>query len=158
MYLLQAISMLDDVIRICNRSPDSTILFCDEMASALLSASLDPALLHHLCDETTASFQETFLIEITDPLPTDLGLPLGFSFGLDSTEEGSIVVNVFPLAVRQSQKGQERGAVLRAMAAQFRLLRICEQTLNSSLEAVDALLGRWCGVVWCGLVVCGMVW
>lgn len=134
--------MLNDVMRSCSNSPDSSILFCDEMASAIQAVSLDPAILRHLCDETTSTFQEVFLIEATDLLPTDLGLPLELAFGLDSSEEGSIAVNLFPLAVKQDEKTQERGAVLRGMASQFHLLRICEQTLNGSLEGVDALLGE----------------
>ena len=134
--------MLDDVMRSCSHSPDSGILFCDEMASAVQSASLDPAVLRHLCDEATAAFQESFLVEITDPLPMDLGVPLEFAFGLDTSEEGSIAVNLFPLAVQQSKKTQERGAVLRGMASQFHLLRISEQMLSGSLEGVDALLGE----------------
>lgn len=134
--------MLDDIIRSCSNSPDSIILFCDEMASAIQSMSLDSAVLRHLCDETTSTFQEVFLIEVTDLLPTDLGLPLEFTVGLDSSEEGSIAVNLFPLALQQNERTQEKGAALRGMASQFRLLRICEQTLNGSLEGVDALLGK----------------
>ena len=134
--------MLDDVMRSCSRSPDSLILFCNEMTAAVQSIPLDPALLHHLCDETTSIFQDTFLVEVSDPLPTDLGLPVELAHGLDSTEEGSIAVNLFPLAWRQDEKMQEKGSVLRGMAAQFRLLRVCEQILNGSLEGVDALLGQ----------------
>ena len=135
--------MLDDVMRSCSHSPDSSILFCDEMASAVQSASLDQAVLRHLCDETTTSFQDVFLIEITDPLPTDTDLPLEFVYGLDSSEEGSIALNLFPLVVEQSSRTQERGAALRSLCAQFRLLHICEHTLNGVLEGVDALLGEW---------------
>ena len=113
------------------------------MASAVQSASLDQAVLRHLCDETTTSFQDVFLIEITDPLPTDTDLPLEFVYGLDSSEEGSIALNLFPLVVEQSSRTQERGAALRSLCAQFRLLRICEHTLNGVLEGVDALLGEW---------------
>ena len=134
--------MLDDVMRSCSNSPDSNILFCDEMASAVQSVSLDPAILHHLSEETTSTFTDTFLMEVKDPLPTDLGLPLEFALGLDSSEEGSIAVNLFPLVVQQDEKTQERGAALKGMAAQFHLLRVCEQALNGSLEGVDALLGE----------------
>jgi Fanconi anemia group D2 protein len=137
----QAVSMLDDVMRSCSRSPDSTVLFCDEMAAAVQSLPLDPALLRHLCDETTSVFQDAYLVEVSDPLPPDLGLPLELSHGLDSSEEGSITVNIFPLAARRDERTQERGSALRGMAAQFRLLRVCEQTLTGSLEGVDALLG-----------------
>ena len=134
--------MLDDVLRSCSHSPDSALLFCDEMSAAVKSIPLDSALLRHLCDETTSVFQDTFLVEVSEALPSDLGLPVELAEGLDSSEEGSIAVNIFPLAVRSREKTQERGGVLRAMAAQFRLLRICEQTLNGSLEGVDALLGE----------------
>lgn len=134
--------MLDDVMRSCSNSTDSNILFCDEMASAVQSVSLDPAILHHLCEETTSTFTDTFLIEVKDPLPTDLGLPLECALGLDSSEEGSIAIDLFPLVVQPDEKTQERGAVLRGMAAQFHLLRVSEQALNGSLEGVDALLGE----------------
>ena len=128
-------------MRSCNNSPDSAILFCDEMASAVQSVSLDPAVLRHLCEEATTKFQEEFLVDVTDPLLTDLGLPLELAFSLDG-EEGSIAINLFPVAVEQDEKTQERGAVLRGMAAQFHLLRVCEQALSGSLEGVDALLGE----------------
>jgi Fanconi anemia group D2 protein len=137
----QAISMLDDVMRNCSKSPDSAVLFCDEMTAAVQSLPLDHALLRHLCDETTSVFQDTFLVEVSDPLPSDLGLPVELAHGLDSSEEGSIAVNMFPLATRQDKRSQERGSCLRGMAAQFRLLRVCERILNGSLEGVDALLG-----------------
>ena len=139
---LKTISMLDDVMRSCSRLPDSCILFCDEMASVVQSVPPDPSILRHLSDETTTTFQDMFLIEASDPLPTDLELPLECARGLDSTEEGSIAVNLFPLAVKQDEKTQERGGALRAMASQFSLLRVCEQALNGSLEGVDALLGK----------------
>ena len=144
--------MLDDVMRSCSHSPDSSILFYDEMTAAVQSVTLDPAILHHLSDEITSLFQETFLIEVTDSLQTDLGLPLEFAYSLDSPEEGSIAVNLFPLVMKQDEKStQERGSVLRGLSAQFRFLRICEQTVNGSLEGVDALLGQlmvhMCGVL-----------
>ncbi len=44
----------------------------------------------------------------------------------------------------QVERGQEKGSVLRALAAHFRLLRVCEYTLNGNLEGIDALLGRSC--------------
>ena len=136
--------MLDDVMRSCGHSTDSVILFCDEMASVVQSVSLDAAILRHLCDETTSGFQEVFLVEVTDEVPTDLELPLELVYGLDTSEEGSIAVNLFPMAVQQDDKTQERGGVLRRMASQFHLLRVCEQALNGSLEGVDALLGENC--------------
>ena len=133
--------MLDDVMRNCSKSPDSAVLFCDEMTAAVQSLPLDHALLRHLCNETTSVFQDTFLVEVSDPLPSDLGLAVELAHGLDSSEEDSIAVNMFPLTTRQDERSRERGSCLRGMAAQFRLLRVCEHILNGSLEGVDALLG-----------------
>ena len=133
--------MLEDVLKICSRSPESCLLFCDEMSAAIQSLPLDPAILDHLSEETTSLFQDSFLVEVSDPLPTDLGLPTELAEGLDSSEEGSIAVNLLPLAVKVGEGTRERGSGLRPMAAQFRLLRVCEQTLRDSLDGVDALLG-----------------
>ena len=93
--------MLDDVMRSCSRSPDSTILFSDEMASVVQRGTLDPAVLRYLSDEATSKFQDIYLIESSCDLLTDLGLPLEFAFGLDSVEEGSIALNVLPMVMRQ---------------------------------------------------------
>jgi len=102
---------------------------------------MDHGVLQHLCDKITTKFQDIFLIESTDPLPTDVGLPLELAYNLDVVEEASIALNLMPGVVQPGENGQERGAVLRAMAAKFRLLRMCEQTLNGNLEGIDALLG-----------------
>ena len=134
--------MIDDVIRSCSHAPDSALLFCDEMASAVQTSVLDPTVLRHILDQTTTAFQDVFLVEVTEPLPTDLGLPLEFALGLDGPEEGSIAINLLPLAVTQGGRAGERGAGLRSLAAQFRLLRTCEYRLNGALEGVDALLGE----------------
>ncbi len=93
--------MLDDVICSCSRSPDLSILFYDEMSSVVFRGTLDPALLRHLCEEATSKFQDVYLIESTDSLPVDLGLPLELVYGLDNVEEGSVAVNLLPLVTRQ---------------------------------------------------------
>ena len=141
----QALSMLDDVMQSCSRSPESTILFCDEMASVVQQGGMDQTILRHLCDETTARFQDVFLIESTDPPPNDVndvGLPLELAYSLDTEEEASIALNLMPNVVQPGEKGQEKGASLRGMVAQFRLMRVCEQTLSGNLEGIDALLGQ----------------
>ena len=46
------------------------------------------------------------------------------------------------LADLQGVKGRERGSILRAMAAQFKLLSSCERVINGNLEGIDALLGE----------------
>ena len=154
--------MLDDVMQSCSLSPETTILFCDEMASVVRQGAMDHGVLQHLCDKITTKFQDIFLIESTDRLPTDVGLPLELAYNLDVVEEASIALNLMPGVVQPGENGQERGAVLRAMAAKFRLLRMCEQTLNGNLEGIDALLGRflvYCSVtvLWC-IVYCNMVY
>lgn len=138
----QALSMLDDVMQSCSHSPESTILFCDEMASVVQQGGMDQTILRHLCDEITARFQDVFLIESSDPLPTDVGLPLELAYSLDTEEEASIALNLMPNVVQPGEKGQEKGASLRGMVAQFRLMRVCEQTLSGNLEGIDALLGQ----------------
>ena len=143
MHTLQALSMLDDVMQSCSRSPDSTILFCDEMAGVVQQGAMDRTILRHLCDEITAKFQDVFLVESTDPLPTDVGLPLELAYGLDTEEEASIALNLMPNVVQPGEKGQENGAGLRGMVAQFRLMRMCEQMLSGNLEGIDALLGGY---------------
>ncbi len=78
--------------------------------------------------------QDTYLVEISDPLPTLPGIPLEFSHGLDNTEEGTIAVNLLPLVVSSPER-------LRAMAAHFHLLCVLTMTQHNNLEEVDALLG-----------------
>ena len=152
----QAISMLDDVMQSCSRSPDSMILFCDEMAGVVQQGAMDRTILRHLCDEITAKFQDVFLVESTDLLPTDVGLPLELAYGLDTEEEASIALNLMPNVVQPGEKGQENGAGLRGMVAQFRLMRMCEQILSGNLEGIDALLGGYTNtqqvLVYCSLL------
>lgn len=93
--------MLNDVIGSCSRSPDLSILFYDEMSSVVLRGTLDPALLRHLCEETTSKFQDVYLIESMDPLPEDTGLQLELAYALDSVDEGSVSLNLLPMVTRQ---------------------------------------------------------
>ena len=93
--------MLDDMMHSCFRSPDSSILFCDEMSSVVRQGVIDPGLVRYLSEETTSKFQDVYLVEITDSLPEDLGVPLEFSFGLDNMEEGSIALNILPMVMKQ---------------------------------------------------------
>ena len=78
--------------------------------------------------------QDTYLVEISDPLPTLPGLPLEFSHGLDNTEEGTIALNLLPMVAASPER-------LRAMAAHFHLLCVLTMTQHNNLEEVDALLG-----------------
>ena len=133
--------MLDDVMQSCSHSPETTILFYDEMASVVQQGAMDHGVLHHLCDKITTKFQDVFLVESTDDLPTDVGVPLELAYSLDAMEEASVALNLMPSVVQPGEKGQEKGAGLRAMAAKFRMLSVCEQTLNGNLEGIDALLG-----------------
>ena len=93
--------------------------------------------------QVTSSFQDDFLIEATDPLPSDAGLPLKLLYGLDAEEEGSIAINLLPLVMGVGEAGEGvKGEGVRAMAARFHLLRVCEQAINQNLEGIDALLGE----------------
>ena len=76
---------------------------------------------------------------MTDGVPDNSGIPLEFLYGLDSTDEGSIGLNLLPMVISKDGDG---GEGLVAMAAQFRLLRTCEHHMNMSLESIDALLGK----------------
>lgn len=122
----------------CSASPESAILFSDEMAAVVTQGHMAAALLRELAEKTTTEFQDSFLVESCDFLPSSSSssLPLEIAFGLDSTEEGSIALNLLPLL----EGG--KAAQLCPMAAQFRLLRVCEQQLHANLESVDALLGE----------------
>ena len=128
--------MLENVLKSCENSPECTIIFCDEMASVV--KSLDTSFLEGLNEKITSLFQDTYLVEITDPLPTFPGIPLDFSHGLDNPDEGTIAVNLLPMAVNSHER-------LRAMAAHFHLLCVIVMAMNNSLEEVDALLGG-CGL------------
>ena len=119
------------------------ILFCDEMCGVV--SHLDGSLLSFLCEEITNTFQDTFLVEVGDDLPQG-GVAMDYLYGLDSTEEGSIALNLLPmiLAAKTSSEGGgvAGGEGLVGMAARFCLLRTCEQQLNGNLEGIDALLGE----------------
>lgn len=128
--------VLEEAMTTCARSQQCTILFCDEICSIV--SELDDSIISHLCEEVTNSFQEAFLVEVTDGVPGEVGVPAEFRYGLDSTEEGSIALNLLPMVVA-SKTNPEGGVV--GMAAKFHLLRTCEKQLNGNLEGVDALLG-----------------
>lgn len=135
---------MEEAIKTCSHSQQCSILFCDEMC--LVVSQLDSAILAHLCEEVTTSFQDTFLVEVTDGVPEGVStVPMEFLYGLDPTDEGSIALNLLPMIV--DPKARSGGGVvgetkLLEMAAKFHLLRTCEQQLNSSLEGIDALLGK----------------
>ena len=149
LLLLQAVSMVDEVMKSCERSAESVILFSDEMASVVQRRTIDPAILSHLGEEVTTKFQEDYLVELTtDPPQPVNSLPVEFQYSLDQTEDGSIALNLFSLVCAPpGKRGGERGGGVRCMAAQFRLLWVCEKVLKGNLEGVDALLG--CPVVLC---------
>ena len=151
LLLLQAVSMVDEVMKSCERSAESVILFSDEMASVVQRRTIDPAILSHLGEEVTTKFQEDYLVELTtDPPQPVNNLPVEFQYSLDQTEDGSIALNLFSLVCAPpggGRRGGERGGGVRCMAAQFRLLWVCEKVLKGNLEGVDALLG--CPVVLC---------
>ncbi len=93
--------MLDDVICSCSRSPDLSILFYDEMSSVVVRGTLDSSLLRHLCEEMTSKFQDVYLVESTDSASEDHGLPVELAYGLDSTDEGSVALNLLPMVMSQ---------------------------------------------------------
>ena len=53
--LAQADSMLEDVLKSCESSPECTIIFCDEMSS--VAKSLDHSFLEDLSEKITTLFQ-----------------------------------------------------------------------------------------------------
>ena len=108
--------MLQEAMKTCSRSQQCMILFCDEIC--LVLSDLDDAIVSHLCVEVMTSFQETFLVEVTEGIPEGLGFPMEFRFGLDSTEEGSIALNLLPMVV--AAKTDPEGGVV-GMAAKFHL-------------------------------------
>ena len=130
----------------CSRSEECSILFCDEMSCIV--AHLEASILGHLSERVTSLFQDAFLLEMTDGAPQGVGIPLDFLYGLDSTDEGSIVLNVLPMVVAARTGGMTKGGGTKSkeglvgMAALFRLLRKCEKQLNGNLEVIDALLGK----------------
>lgn len=129
----------------CSRSQQCSILFCDEMCSVV--PHLNVSILEHLCEQVTSTFQDTFLVEAANGVPQEVGLPMGFCYGLDEdvSDDGSIALNLLPM-VLASKSSPEGGAAngdgLIGMAARFHLLRTCEQQLNGNLEGIDALLGK----------------
>ena len=138
----QAISMLDDVMHSFSSSPDTAILFSDEMAAVVGRGGLATPLLQELSEKVTTAFQDSFLVDSSDvppspSPPSSSSLAPGLALGLDSAEEGCIALNLAPLLAQDST-----AASVRAMHAQFRLLRVCEQHLNGCLEGIDALLGE----------------
>lgn len=139
--------MLDDVMATCSHSQECSILFYEEMSSVV--ADLSSSILSYLCEQVTTLFQDTFLVETADGLPEDLSVPVEFLYALDDMEEGSIALNLLPMLLASSREerggGRRRsgGDDLAKMAAQFHLIRMCEQKLNGNLEAVDALLGQY---------------
>ena len=158
--LKQVQTLISDTIQSCSQSQETATLFCDEMCVAIRhSAAMDPSALRYLCDTITLQFQETFLIDCKDDLPANLGIPVQMCHRLDAVDQDNIALNLLPVAM--VAHGPERNYLLQRVSSQFKLLRICEQLLNSgSLEAVDALLGMCgsscvCGSLCVGHHVCG---
>jgi len=79
----------------------------------------------------TIEFQDDYLVEYNEVLPG--GVALGY--GLDSSDEESIALNLWPLLMNGE------GEVVRPLAARFHLLCQCEQALHGNLGEIDALLG-----------------
>ncbi len=142
-------------------SVDSMILFCEEMAAvapALETHTLTslseqvpthttPYTIHcnphHMsytiytlcvcvCVQVTSSFQDDYLVDASDPLPTGASL----IHALDTVDEGCIALNILPLVGGEGAEG------VRSMAARFHLLKVCEASVNGNLEGIDALLGK----------------
>eukprot|EP00731_Ephydatia_muelleri_P027407 Em0019g280a len=144
--LKQAQTLITDTIQSCSQSQETATLFCDEMCVAIRHTAMNPSVLRSLCDTVVTQFQETFLVDCKDDLPTNLGVPLQLCHGLDTLDNDNIGLNLLPVAM--AAHGLERNFLLQRVSSQFKLLRVCEQLLNSgSLEAVDALLG--CPIVMC---------
>lgn len=138
--LKQAQTLITDTIQSCSQSQETATLFCDEMCVAIRHTAMNPSVLRSLCDTVVTQFQETFLVDCKDDLPTNLGVPLQLCHGLDTLDNDNIGLNLLPVAM--AAHGLERNFLLQRVSSQFKLLRVCEQLLNSgSLEAVDALLG-----------------
>ncbi len=82
--------------------------------------------------QVTSSFQDDYLVDAADPLPTGASLV----HALDTVDEGCIALNIFPLVGGEGAEG------VRSLAARFHLLKVCEAAVNGSLEGIDALLGE----------------
>ena len=133
-------TMITDTIQSCSQTQETASLFFDEMCVALRHTPMDQSVLRFLCNTITQHYQDAFLIDGSDPLPTDLGVPLQFCYGLDTLNHDNIALNLLPVAM--ATRDPERNFLLQRVSSQFKLLRVCEQLLNSgSLEAIDALLG-----------------
>jgi len=126
----------------CSHSEECSVLFSDEMSGVV--SCLDRSLLEHLGDQVTGKFQETYLVEMADGVSERGGVSTEYLYGLDSTDEGSIALNVFPMVVdsRSNGEGREKREGLVGMASLFGLLRRCEVQMNGSLDGIDALLGK----------------
>lgn len=172
---LQARTLLEEVMSTCSHSQECSVLFCDEMSGVV--PQLASFILEHLGDQVTGKFQDTYLSEITDGIPQGAGVSMEYLYGLDTTDEGSIGLNLFPMIVEARTnvgRGGAEGAASAAadkkeerlvgMASMFRLLRKCELQINGNLDGIDALLGKgwnmWlsstvgnCGGIFCLKVV-----
>lgn len=138
--LRQVQTIITDTMQSCSQTQETAALFCDEMCVAIRQSKMEPSVLRFLCDTVTQQYQETFLIDSSDKLPDNLGVPVQLCYGLDSLDQDNIALNLLPVAM--ATQGPERNFILQRVSSQFKLLRVCEQLLNSgSLEAIDALLG-----------------
>ena len=138
----QAKTLLEEVMLTCSHSEECAVLFSDEMSGVV--PCLDHSLLEYLGGQVTEKFQETYLVEIADGVPQKGGVSMDYLYSLDTTDEGSIALSLFPMVVddRTSGEGREKKEGLVGMASLFRLLRMCEVQLNGNLDGIDALLGK----------------
>ena len=130
----------------CSHSQECSVLFSDEMSCVV--PRLDAFLLEFLGDQVTSKFQDTYLEEMADGAPQVGGVSMEYLYSLDTVDEGSIALNLFPMVVEaraggKGEKGGDKKEGLVGMASQFHLLRKCELQMNGNLDGIDALLGKF---------------
>uniref|UniRef100_A0A3Q3K5H2 FA complementation group D2 n=1 Tax=Monopterus albus TaxID=43700 RepID=A0A3Q3K5H2_MONAL len=146
----QVTALLELVKSSSENSPEATALYYDELASLILTSTLDPQVQQEMIGKTVLDdFQDDFVVDM-GPEITSFPFPACVMYNLDEEEsQGSIAVNLLPLLAKDIQnKAEQHSQTKKAhrvsplcLSPFFRLLRMCEEKQHQGdLEEIDALL------------------
>nr|XP_020463403.1 Fanconi anemia group D2 protein [Monopterus albus] len=148
----QVTALLELVKSSSENSPEATALYYDELASLILTSTLDPQVQEMIGKTVLDDFQDDFVVDMGPEITGSFPFPACVMYNLDEEEsQGSIAVNLLPLLAKdiqnkaeqhsQTKKAHKRVSPL-CLSPFFRLLRMCEEKQHQGdLEEIDALLG-----------------
>ncbi|KAK2862170.1 hypothetical protein Q5P01_001703 [Channa striata] len=148
----QVTGLLELVKSSSESSPEAAALYYDELASLILTSTLDPQVQDYIGKSVLDDFQDDFVVDLGPEITGSFPFLACVKYNLDEEEsQGGIAINLLPLMAKdiqnkaeqqcQTKKAQKRVSPL-CLSPFFRLLRLCEEKQHQGdLEEIDALLG-----------------